>query len=59
MSYEGVMRCRGCGRWIMIKTLSCSICEIHDNHEKGISHAETNQRGATVLGARETEKGEG
>lgn len=56
MSLEGVGRCTSCGSWIMLKSLSCTTCEI--TTEKGISHAETNQRGADMVGAGETEKGD-
>lgn len=55
MTLEGVVRCTGCGSWIMIRNLSCTTCKTIT--EKGDGHAETNQRGAT-MSAKETEKGD-
>lgn len=58
MTIEGVGRCSQCGMWLMINALSCTTCKILKQTEKGISDAETNQRGASMLGAGETEKGD-
>jgi tRNA(Arg) A34 adenosine deaminase TadA len=57
MSVEGVVRCKGCGSWMLATLSPCPVCSKIIQTEKGVSNAESNQSGATMLGARETDKG--
>jgi len=55
---EGVVRCKGCGSWLMATFTDCDICsKIGYDHRKGTANAELNQRGQNMLGAREASKG--
>jgi hypothetical protein len=55
---EGVVRCKGCGMWLMATFRVCRTCKTKTT-EKGNSDAESNQRRHTMLGARETSEGNG
>ena len=54
---ESVDHCTGCGMWIMLVWLECPACK--KPITKGDSDAVSNQMGGNMLGAKETEKGEG
>jgi hypothetical protein len=53
---EGIIRCTGCGQWLMASFINCQICNTKTT-TKGNSNAESNHMGGIMLGARETEKG--
>jgi hypothetical protein len=58
MSEEGVVRCTGCGSWMLARLSPCPVCSKIIQTKKGVSNAESNQSGATMLAARETDKGQ-
>ena len=50
MSEKNIMRCKNCGAWIFVTHIACPSCsKINVQTAKGVSDAETNQRGEIMV----------
>lgn len=57
MNDSKVMRCNNCGAWIFVTHIACPSCsKINAQTAKGVSHAETNQRGEIMVGVMKVRK---